>query len=327
MNEKDLKILEQYELQVKNIYRGRGAYLCETEKGLFLLKEYQSSVQKAEFIQKICLLIKENTGKGTDYFLKNKEGALLTMSKEEVSYVLKAWTTGKECGVNSMEEIEKAVQNLGELHKAISSLKVPEIMNASELNEIYFKHIKELKKIRTFIRDKKKKTSFELFFLEHYDDFVREAEESMKFLQNGASREVLHSARENGSICHGDYNQHNVFIEPDGVFTANFDQCFCGSQMEDLYHFMRKILEKHNWNLELAKRMLHAYDLEKALLKDELKDLYVRFYFPEKFWKVANHYYNSRKSWISERSTEKLETLVAQKEEKNKFLYYLSQNS
>ena len=47
---------------------------------------------------------------------------------------------------------------------------------------------------------------------------------------------------------------------------------------------------------------------------------YYRLAYPEKFWKIVNFYYNSRKAWIPGKNQEKLEKLVAQEKEKQKFL-------
>ena len=48
--------------------------------------------------------------------------------------------------------------------------------------------------------------------------------------------------------------------------------------------------------------------------------LYYRFAYPEKFWKIVNFYYNSGKAWIPGRNMEKLEKLFAQDKEKQDFL-------
>lgn len=59
-------------------------------------------------------------------------------------------------------------------------------------------------------------------------------------------------------LCHGDFTQHNALIGENGIYIVNFEKCHYGSQMEDLYLFMRKILEKHEWNIEIGKKMLNA---------------------------------------------------------------------
>ena len=49
----------------------------------------------------------------------------------------------------------------------------------------------------------------------------------------------------------------------------------------------------------------------------------IRMLYPEKFRKLANHYYGSNKAWISGRFLEKLENLNRQEERKNVFVKML----
>jgi hypothetical protein len=42
--------------------------------------------------------------------------------------------------------------------------------------------------------------------------------------------------------------------------------------------------------------------------------------YPEKFWKIVNFYNNSRKSWIPGKNAEKLDKLIKQEPEKQKFV-------
>ena len=66
--------------------------------------------------------------------------------------------------------------------------------------------------------------------------------------------------------------------------------------------------------------MLTAYGEERPLSEGDYDQLYYRLRYPEKFWKIVNFYYNSGKAWIPDRNMEKLEKLLAQEPEKNKFL-------
>ena len=80
-------------------------------------------------------------------------------------------------------------------------------------------------------------------------------------------------------------------------------------QMADLYRFMRKILEKYSWDLHLAQKMLSAYDSVRPLSESEWQNLRVRFCYPEKYWKLANHYYTHNKAVISGKKCGKAENL------------------
>jgi len=82
-------------------------------------------------------------------------------------------------------------------------------------------------------------------------------------------------------------------------------------------------MEKHNWNTGLGMDMIRAYDKVRRLEPWELHQICVRMSYPEKFWKVANHYFNSKKSWANNRDGEKLAKICAQEQERTEFLKIL----
>lgn len=84
--------------------------------------------------------------------------------------------------------------------------------------------------------------------------------------------------------------------------------------------FMRKLLEKSNWSQALGDLLLTGYNEVKPLSDKDYRQLYVRFAYPEKFWKIVNFYYNNGKAWIPGRNMEKIEKLFAQEGEKQLFL-------
>ena len=69
--------------------------------------------------------------------------------------------------------------------------------------------------------------------------------------------------------------------------------------------------------------LIRNYDRVKKLSPEELKYLYVYLAYPEKFWKIANRYYNSHKAWLSGRNIEKLEKVIAQEDAREHFLQML----
>ena len=57
MNERYQEVLEQYEVETLSVRKGRGAWICETDKGLKLLREYKGTVRRLEFEDQVleCL--------------------------------------------------------------------------------------------------------------------------------------------------------------------------------------------------------------------------------------------------------------------------------
>ena len=57
-------------------------------------------------------------------------------------------------------------------------------------------------------------------------------------------------------------------------------------------------MRKCDWNIEEAKIIIDEYRNIYQLSNDELFVLKLMLEFPQKFWRVANKYYNSRRSRV-----------------------------
>lgn len=162
-------------------------------------------------------------------------------------------------------------------------------------------------------------------FLKSFDQFYKEAMDVVKLQQQELKRAKEEGVKEGiYGICHGDYNQHNVLFSRQGIAVLNFEKASYDIQVSDLGNFMRKIMEKHNWNMGLGMDMLNAYHKVRALSEQEMKQLYIRLAYPEKFWKIANHYFNASKAWVCGRNLEKLEKFISQNEARENFLHLMS---
>lgn len=324
MNEKSLNLLEQYEIEVTGTRRGRGSYICETSLGKMLFSDYSGSEKKLEFVNRVLEHMETKGYAFADKVMANREGKLVTRDWDESTYILKDWYEGRECDTRSQGDIEQAVSNLARLHKIMVC---PEEMEeecgyfGEDLCEAWQRHNQELRKVFSFAGKRKQKTPFESLFLSCYTLFSGQARDALENLENSGYRELYDESRRKGCLCHGNYNQHNVYFPGRRqIFTANFDRCCYDIQVVDLYQFLRKIMEKQDWSEQTGHRILEIYDQERGLSDQELSYLRLRLWYPEKFWKLANQYYNSRKSCISWKNAEKLEKLFGQQKQRIKFL-------
>ncbi len=329
------QILEQYPFLVNQTYKGRGALICDTDQGLKILKEYKGSEARADFLYKILLFLRESGQYQVDCIVKTREERTVAVDVDDTLYMVRDWYEGRECDTKSRDEVLRAIRQLASLHIVLRScreeipefLKVPE--NALELE--YERHNRELKKVKNYIGGKKKKNDFELEFSKSCEVFLSQAEEVIRLQK--AERECAEQRRQEDGIadelygiCHGDFNQHNVIFTKEGTTILNYERALYDVQIGDLSNFMRKILEKHNWNLGLGMDMLDAYYKIRPLTESEMKQMYIRLAYPEKFWKISNHYYNTSKAWVCGRDLEKLEKVVEQNEARERFLQIISHN-
>lgn len=320
MKEKELEILEQYDIDVKSTRKIRGAVLCDTKQGLFLLKESRFSEKQIPFLYEIQLYLKEQGYHNVDVIVKNRNDDFFSVSEEGTKYLLKKWFGGRECDSKKEIDILNGVKNLATLHQYMRKPFQMELRGREGLKEEFFRHNREMKKVRSFIRDKVGKGDFELSFLKYFNEMYEWAACASDRLNASKYDDLLAKSRERMTIAHGDYNYHNVLMLPSGVATTNFEHFYEGIQVADFYYFLRKTMEKNGWSVTLGSRMIEQYNRIKPFSKEELEYVAICLAYPEKFWKAANSYCRSRKAWIPAKSLEKLEMAICQMDEKKHFL-------
>ena len=300
MNDRAVSLLEQYEIEVRRTWKGRGAILCESDRGLLIMKEYSGPAEKVGFQELLLNHIRESGVVRAETILRTREDELIVRDQDRSAYIVKTYCEGRECDHRNMQECCLAVHTLARLH-GVCDLSGNEILEGQPVFHIeneYEKHNRELKKVRKFLREKSQKTDFEIYLMRHYEE-------------NPSAFSV---------VCHGDYQYHNIIQTENGNVLVNFEKCIRDYPVRDLYLFMRKLLEKNNWSQTLGDMLLAEYNKIRSLGEQDYRQLYYRFAYPEKFWKIVNFYYNSGKAWIPGRNMEKIEKLYAQEREKQFFL-------
>lgn len=314
------QILEQYDLEVNAISKGRESYHCDTNQGQMVLREYRGSKERAEFLGEMSAYLKEQ-GLFVPAVARTREGGPISVDEDETKYLLTDLFAGAECDTKSREDMTEAVRQLARLHNMAERYEgeIPEFVKSApdSLLQLYEKHNRELRKVRNYIHDKKKKNEFEVMFAAQYAGFVKKAEEVTEMLKE------IQPDEQSFGFCHGDYNQHNIIFTKQGTAIINFDCFSYHVRVSDLANFLRKMMEKNNWNMGLGMDLIKAYDQIRKLSPQELRYLYLYLAYPEKFWKIANRYYNSHKAWLSGRNIEKLERVIAQEEAREQFLEVL----
>ena len=177
---------------------------------------------------------------------------------------------------------------------------------------IFVKHNRELNHIRNYLKGKKFRNEFESRLLSAYPALYGQANESVEGIKNISLGEV--------NIIHGSYTYHNVIMCEDGIATTSFDKCTYGYKLMDLYYFLRKTMEKNDWKEPYGMAVLEGYDEVYTLENYEKQALACLLAYPEKFWKLASHYMNGKKTWLSVTNMEKLELILAQMEARQDFI-------
>ncbi|MGN0383552.1 MAG: CotS family spore coat protein [Eubacterium sp.] len=324
MNEKSIAVLDNYDFDVTRTSRARGAILCDTNKGPMLLKECSETLGRIVFEESILNYIAEFSLEA-DCIVRNKENELISNDIDGNKYIVKKWFIGRECDVSKKEDISKGAAQLARLHNVIC--KVPfgreglhKDLTDVNLVEVYEKHNRELKRIRTFMRNIGRKTEFELNVLNCYEKFHDRAVDATNRLRESNYDKMLQDSVNDYDIVHGNYNYHNIVLGEHGIAVTNFDRACINIQITDLYTYLRKVMEKRDWDITIGDKIINEYSAIRPISKEEFDVLYIMLLYPEKFWKIVNNYFNTNKAWVSSRNMEKLNLICCQNERKEEFL-------
>ena len=189
----------------------------------------------------------------------------------------------------------------------------------SPLDEM-LRHNREMKKVRSFIRKRVVKNEFEALYLKHFEAMYEKACAITAAMEQSGCMQIYEKNVAENRMMHGDYNYHNILILPGDTAITNFEHMRIGIQVQDLYYFLRKAMEKYRWKQKLGGGIIRAYERQRRLEPGEWEYLGLQLAYPEKFWKTASSYCRSNKAWLPEKSVEKLELAVNQEEEKTNFL-------
>ena len=118
----------------------------------------------------------------------------------------------------------------------------------------YRRHNRELLKLRKFIRNLTVKGRFEYAFLGCFDQMYQWCQAAAEELAASGCQKLARESRRRGCLIHGEYNYHNILILPgeakgrnagNRLAVTGFEKFRQDIQVEDLYYFLRKVMEKH----------------------------------------------------------------------------------
>ncbi len=322
MNDRAISILENYDFTVLKVRKARGAFVCETDHGLKIMKEYQAPVSKLALMDGLLQTVAEKSEVDVDTLTADKEGKFISYDRDGIGYVVKDYYNGRECLAEESEDLKEAVKSLALLHEVLILPRecMPEGLHRYDLEEDIVRQNRGLKKIRSFIRGRSPKTGFELALLNAYNIFLEQALSVEERIRNEDFSGLYTSIENERQFAHGDFQYHNILFGKDRAAIINFEKCQWDSRVRDIALFLRKTLEKADWDVELGSILMKEYEALNPLTDSERRQLFYRLAYPEKFRKIANFYYNSNKAFLSEQYMFKLQNILRLEKSKALFL-------
>ncbi|MDO4553540.1 MAG: hypothetical protein Q4B70_00160 [Lachnospiraceae bacterium] len=318
MNEKQKEVVDQYDISVDTSYRSRGCLQLVTSQDLFMITPYNGSPLRLACEYELQKKLMDAGFLNLDEIIPNKEGGLLSYDKYRTPFIMKRSFEGRECSLKETEDVRRACESLACLHQALRKMYGYQIEKRQSLpiKSMLEHKVKELSRIRAYIRKSGRRTGFELTFTSCYEYFYEEGKAALEWAKMQPD-----SLWERGyGICHGGYHQHNVLMAGEKTAVLNIGQFHYNQQILDFYNIIRKALEKNQYQKKILEEGIKAYSHVLPMQEEDYRLLYLLFSFPEKFWKISNQYYNSKKCFLPPKNLEKLKRYIEQNTKREHFL-------
>jgi spore coat protein I len=302
MNNLSQEIESAYSFLIKNITTCKDGFMLDTSEGLMLLKPTRMLLGKIMFIHEAKEYLCNKGFSSLDRYMCTAEGNPFHTCNG-LTYTLSKIPPGRECSFDNRDDLISAARLLGSFHNKSKGFIPSEMNNAvdelGKLPAFLSKRLEEIKKLKKIAC--KGRTKFDCLFLDNVDNYIAAGEGVLESL--GASRynEMVNDCRKEKSLCHHDFTYQNLIVSDNVMSLMNFEYCCYELKVYDLANFIRRKMRKCFWDIREAKVILDEYRTIEPLSNDDMVILRLMLIFPQKFWRVANKYYNSNRSW-SEKS-------------------------
>ena len=317
----DREVVENYGIEIRSIIPYKDTYILNTSKGRKVLKKMAFSSERILFVHGAKEhLIKSDFG-NIDRYLCTYSGEPYFVFNNS-NYILTDFIEGHECSFDNDGDVQEAALLLASMHKASrgyipdNRCKVQD--DLGKLPGYFNKRLEDIKKLKK--QAKRGKSGFDHLFLEYVDYFYHIGEDAAIELGKSSYETLVIRTREEGLFCHHDYAHHNIISSDDKLSITNFDYCCFELKLYDMANFIRRKMRKSNWDIDKAIMIIENYCSIEHISKEEFMVMKSILQFPQKFWRVVNRYYNSRRSWSERSFVSKLNEVISEVEYHKKFL-------
>ena len=298
----DREVSEVFGLDVRNLVPYKDTFMIVTSQGRKVIRKIPFSPERLYFVHGAKEHLARNGFSCVDRYLCTLKGEPF-FNYDNACYTLADFIDGRECNFDNDLDVKKAAAALAAMHRTSRGYVAPAGCKVQDdlgkLPGYFSKRLDDIRKMKK--QAKRGKGRFDQLFLEHVDYFFEIGESATEELNSSGYAGLVETTREEGLFCHHDYTHHNIIMEEDKVSLVNFDYCCFELKIYDIANFIRRKMRKCEWDITKTVLIIDSYSAIEPLSPEDMAVLKIVLKFPQKFWRVVNRYYNSRRSW-SERS-------------------------
>lgn len=323
MRELDFRILESMNLKVGRVRKAYGAYICETQDGIKLVKEMQCPVADVLFAYKVKEYLYYQGYRNTDRYCITEEG-LPYIQEGSIRYTVRNWIRGDELDLKNLKEVTSVMAEAAQLHLLGKGMPEPEGFEGKrrwfEPGERLLRSQRLIRSYYKNVRKQGRYTDFDLLFLKEFAYYEEQTVHAAEMMQETICIQEAENAGKTGNLIHGEFTDHAVLSDQKQMLLCNFDKCCYGMPVQDLITFFEKCLRKWEWDFAVFIQLIEMYQRYRTLHSGEIRILYAGLLFPERFVKMCQDAYGTKRRWTSQANWNKLLEIREMQEKREEFL-------
>ncbi|HOJ10863.1 MAG TPA: CotS family spore coat protein [Clostridiales bacterium] len=317
----DSIIVSKYGLKIKSSIPFREGFILATSKGRFLCKETRMKAGRILFVHSAKEHLVNNGFKNLDRYLCTQEGEPYVINNGKcyiVSYIIE----GKECDFENRNDVKRASNLLACMHAASKGYIPPAGSlirdDVGKTPSLFCKRLKEIKRMEKIAS--RRKSNFDYIYAAYSNYFYEVGKDALDYILSPIYDKLVNETRLEKIFCHNDLTYSNLILNDNRDSLINFDFCCYDLKVYDLANLIRRRMRRCNWDIREAKVITDEYNSVNKLTPEDFYVMKIMLQFPQKFWRVANKYYNSRRSWAERALTDRLEDVINEIDCHKKFL-------
>ncbi len=289
-------IFQDFGISVNKCYKVRGAYICETHKDTKIIRRSNATPGQINLQYNIKEHLIKRGFSCVNRLYVSRKNTPYTISRNHI-FIMSDWNRGLNVDFCNVEDIYNTIRLLAQLHIAGEGFKTTGYSKGKikNLGETYSKRLRETRNLKKRIENESHKTEFEVLYLKHVYAYRELQELAMKFVYKENYEDHIQLARDKQTIVHGHYNYHQIKKVDDGMIVSGFERSGYDVQLTDLAYVVRRIMQKNKWDPALLLDILKEYHKIRPLTAREWGIMKGMIIFPDKFAKLCNTYYHSKR--------------------------------
>ncbi|WP_180954439.1 CotS family spore coat protein [Bacillus sp. V5-8f] len=308
----DANLEKHWGLTVKNAEQVRAVVKVETDKGTYALKKVDHKPQKLHFIYEAQEHLWKNDFHNQPRWRITCNGQSFVPASDGNFYFLNEWIDGTESDIRKLDQLKEIMRLQAALHHcSVGFSPSPYAVIRTKWHGWDKKYESAVEKLKSLYNEVKQQPESHLgsVFLETAPVMIKMADDGKKHLNATAYQQVLNQAVIEKGFIHGDFAYHNLIRSKDGkMHVIDFDYCSQNLRIHDVARFLRKVMQRANWDIDLNYTILQAYHEINPLCKEELEVLKAVMHLPKSYWKIVE------RSFITQRYTQEKTVQMISKE-------------